>query len=389
MAQVKTLILALFLLSFLFPRSIVSGYVIDKNTGIAIQTANVFLSETTYGSTTHKDGYFSIRNIEPGKYTIVVSVVGYEKLINYIRIEKHEDLEFQFELIQKIIKMPEINVSAKDARRRKKNLSKFKRAFLGNTYNALETRILNSQVLEFASKTHSLTAKADSPLIIENKGLGYKILYTLEYFEYGHTFVKFSGNSSFSELIPRDETEASRWKKNRIKAYNGSLRHFITVISRQYLLEIEKYIIMNSTRVSEKGLAVMGDIKHNKHDLEGDFVIWFSESIENIKNGTPGKTIPMNKLITLGERNNEIVLKFKDYLVVKYAGERESLAYLRDFMETRIPGKQISWLNLARDSVILDIQGRYQDPLFQLHTGGYMAWERLGEMLPADYNPVN
>ncbi|NIA31223.1 MAG: TonB-dependent receptor, partial [Actinobacteria bacterium] len=56
----------------------ISGQVIDSATGEPVFYVNVFLENTTEGTTTDAEGFFSIRNIPPGIYNLIVQHVGYE-----------------------------------------------------------------------------------------------------------------------------------------------------------------------------------------------------------------------------------------------------------------------------------------------------------------------
>ena len=56
----------------------IRGKVTDKKTGDSLPFANVVVKGTNAGASTNIDGSFEIRGLEPGTYTIVVSLVGHE-----------------------------------------------------------------------------------------------------------------------------------------------------------------------------------------------------------------------------------------------------------------------------------------------------------------------
>lgn len=60
--------------------------------------ANVLIKELAIGSATDTKGYYSIRNIKPGEYTLETSFVGYEKQTRKIKIKAGEVLEINFTL---------------------------------------------------------------------------------------------------------------------------------------------------------------------------------------------------------------------------------------------------------------------------------------------------
>jgi outer membrane receptor protein involved in Fe transport len=57
----------------------VAGRVFDKESGQPVESANVYLEGFTYGSSTDAEGFFTILNIPAGKYTMVVSFIGYKQ----------------------------------------------------------------------------------------------------------------------------------------------------------------------------------------------------------------------------------------------------------------------------------------------------------------------
>ena len=48
-----------------------------KKRGSRFSLVSVYLNNTTNGSVTDKDGMFYIKNVQPGKYKLVASSVGY------------------------------------------------------------------------------------------------------------------------------------------------------------------------------------------------------------------------------------------------------------------------------------------------------------------------
>ena len=73
----------------------ISGLILDSNSD-PLYGANVILTNTYLGSTTDSTGYYKIENLDPGKYTIMVSYIGYksQELVLYIsEFESGEDRE--------------------------------------------------------------------------------------------------------------------------------------------------------------------------------------------------------------------------------------------------------------------------------------------------------
>jgi len=58
-----------------------SGTVKDETTGEALYGATIIISGTPLGGSSGMDGSYYILNISPGKYDVIVSMVGYGKTI--------------------------------------------------------------------------------------------------------------------------------------------------------------------------------------------------------------------------------------------------------------------------------------------------------------------
>lgn len=85
--KVRGFILIIFLLSFM-PLAVfagttgkLSGRVTDAKSGEPVVGANVVIEGTYMGAATDVDGYYYINNIPPGDYTVVISSIGYEKVV--------------------------------------------------------------------------------------------------------------------------------------------------------------------------------------------------------------------------------------------------------------------------------------------------------------------
>ena len=55
----------------------ISGTVVDANDEPLIG-ANIILKGTFFGSTTDTSGFYKVESIEPGKYTMLISYIGYK-----------------------------------------------------------------------------------------------------------------------------------------------------------------------------------------------------------------------------------------------------------------------------------------------------------------------
>jgi len=55
----------------------IAGRITDKETGEGLPGVNVVVQGTSWGAATDQDGYYRIINLPPGKYNLVVSMIGY------------------------------------------------------------------------------------------------------------------------------------------------------------------------------------------------------------------------------------------------------------------------------------------------------------------------
>lgn len=105
------LILAFWLIPFaLFSQTSLSGYVFDSETGKALAGANVVIG--TIGAATNSDGYFTIKGLVPADYTLVVSVIGYQKYQQKLTIFEGKNQSINIRLVEDKVFIDEIVVSA-------------------------------------------------------------------------------------------------------------------------------------------------------------------------------------------------------------------------------------------------------------------------------------
>ena len=80
---------------------IVEGNVIAQSTGKPLENVNIYISGTTFGTTTDKSGYFRFKTLLSGTLNIIASMVGYKpehigfnlNFNDYLRIEYHSEYE--------------------------------------------------------------------------------------------------------------------------------------------------------------------------------------------------------------------------------------------------------------------------------------------------------
>jgi len=211
----------------------ITGTVLERGTGNPLQGVNIYLANTSYGAATDPLGRYELPNVLPGKYTMVISHLGYKRKMMDIAVHNHSGEQvIDLMLNQVRIQMPEITVKAKISKEWKRRLSDFTEEFIGKTSYGQKTEILNPEVLRFRfeKKSKVLRVYAVDALILENRALGYRINLVLIYFQWNLR----SGSGQyrtlphFQELTPKNKRQERRWKRNRKYAFVGSMRHFMS-----------------------------------------------------------------------------------------------------------------------------------------------------------------
>lgn len=90
----------------------ISGFIREDATGEPLSYVNVFLKGTFLGTATRLDGYYVIPSVPPGKYEIVVSIIGYENVSQPIVLKAGENLRIDFRLKVSPIVGEEVTVVA-------------------------------------------------------------------------------------------------------------------------------------------------------------------------------------------------------------------------------------------------------------------------------------
>tara|TARA_B100000686_G_scaffold318275_1_gene367860 strand:- start:77332 stop:79683 length:2352 start_codon:yes stop_codon:yes gene_type:complete len=115
-------IIICFLLFFyslsLAQNGIISGFITDSSSGEALIGANVVLIESGKGMATDMNGYYIIQGVSKGTQTLLVSYVGFETYRSSITFNERESKKVNISLLEKLVEMTEIDVSAERVQRR-------------------------------------------------------------------------------------------------------------------------------------------------------------------------------------------------------------------------------------------------------------------------------
>ncbi len=205
---------------------VIKGNVSDER-NVPLPGATIFLTGRMKNTVSDVSGNFSLSNLKTGNYNLVITMIGYKTVVKDITIHD-QDIKLTLQLEQQVTYLNAVTV--KPDKSRLEYLEIFKKEFLGESENALQCRILNSEILNFSfdKKAEKLTAGTDEVLTIKNQALGYMVRYVLANFVYyeSRNAVVYQGYPAFEELKGTPEEEA-QWKMNRRIAFLGSIHQFI------------------------------------------------------------------------------------------------------------------------------------------------------------------
>ena len=336
----------------------VAGTVRD-DAGAPLAGASVYLSGTARGTSADAEGRYEIADVPAGAYRVVASLVGYGAATHDLRLPPHARRVVNLTLTEATLDLGRVRVEAERDRRWERRFQQFQRALLGESENAEQTAILNPEVLDFRSRWGTLRATARAPLVIENRALGYRLVYDLHAFQASASRIEYDGDEYFTPLAPSSPDEAARWDAARARAYRGSLRHLLrTLFDDDAEPEGFGLRIVRSDPIARRPFA-------------------------------PSAPISTRRLLRV-EPTGWGRLRIPGRLEVVYRGEPEERAYLDSEWYQGNGGRpqpvQRSTVFLNGGFARIDPQGTPEDPMAVVTTG-HMAFERLSDLVPEEYVP--
>jgi hypothetical protein len=415
-----TCLLLLILVSAVSAQSSISGKIIATDTKNPVALANVFLANTTIGTTSKEDGSFILTDIPDGQYELIVSYIGCESYVHSFRT-RELPLVLDVSLNPKVVELQEVVVGAYEKNGWEKWGELFLEHFIGTSLFAEETQIVNKGDLRFRfdAKTNTLSVVALDRVVIQNKALGYTLRYQLEKFEYDtarHVF-HFKGYPFFEEMTTTRASLREKWVERRNAAYHGSIMHFMRSLYSDSLkengFEVRKKLLV--TEEEKKRVKIIwaeiervkkiASILPNKQQLyndnyNGDSISYF----EHVVAASPGTMIVPNikvprDSIAFRLDDQSMVLFFNSMLEVRYPSKKFPREYARASADA-IPNRQRfsslmgdplfsdMLLKEGSDPVTVYANGSYSNGM-TLNVGAYWAWwEKMADKLPYEYQPL-
>jgi hypothetical protein len=333
----------------------VSGKVIDSASRDPLRGASVFCQNTTIGTTTTKEGEFTLQ-LKSGGYELIISFTGYQT--RQLRINHSDSRIPDIELIKEEKSLGEVfiksNNEVKDGW--EKYGSFFTEHFIGTTPNAVSCVLLNPEVLKFyfLKRSNKLRVMASEPLQINNMALGYKLNYQLDSFVYYYNtdINLYRGFCLYSEMEGPDSIRKT-WTANREKAYYGSKLQFM----RSYY----------DSSVLEDGFTV---------DMLDEFDAKKFNRVTDLYDTSYYGAL---------DSTMQIEIWYPRKISVTYTKKKPEPEYLKKFGMPKNVSTQISYIDLT-DGIAIKENGYFYDQKNWI-SQGYWSWKNLGDQLPYDYNP--
>ncbi len=334
------------------------GRVLSYEDNKPIAGASIYINNTSIGTTSSATGDFYLQVSEIQNKELIVSYVGYEPIRYELSGPDLAGKRLVFKLAEKEQEMEAVLVMTDPERRRL--LQIFKINFVGQTREAERTSIENIKDIYFLpgkDGPKSIIAKADAPIRLKNRMLGYDISFDLIEFAYDPV----GGTTSFFGYTRYESfSDKNKYIKNRANAYEGSTQHFFkSVLANK--LEEEKFSML--------GLKEMKAADGQKMDI--------------------GYPLTKAQVLTRDSADTTtFILKVEERLQVKYLKATPGSRYLQGkFPFARGISKSMVQstlhftgpLYISADAVIIN-------PL-DLQVAEYWSFEKLANLLPQDYKP--
>ena len=317
----------------------ISGIVLDKKTKEPLPNLNIYISNTTWGTTSNPEGTFKVSSIFPGSHEIVFSMIGYETHSQICKVTDSSKIFIKVEMTPKVYEFKEVTVTANRPEEWFDDLEEFKKEFLGYSPYSFECKIVNEYDINFSHQQDKiLIAESNNLIEVINYTLGYNVKCEIMKFEYNKpkNALCYSYRLFFTELDTSDVDVKEDWENNRIRKYKESLAFFLRTLFEDDF--------------RDKGFEI--SLKYNP--------------------SIPGKEIlNSSELIIKDIQTETCKLNFKEFL--------EVYNYNIDLQDLRT-----SWLKLNYPSITIDKYG-YPFETRAITLCGYWAKLGVASFLPKYY----
>lgn len=311
------------------------GRVTVAGSGEPLIGVNIYLNNSTIGTTTNEEGLYKLK-IPDGRFELVVSIIGFQPESRFIDINNSSYKQLDFALKEKVYEINQVKIEDQFSDEWNNKLKVFKTYLLGKNEFSSQCKINNEKDIYFSGEYNSIfTVHSYNPLNIRNDALGYLMDCTIINFEIDNQnmFCTYSIKTKFSDLASIGRTNKVLWMINRRMAYVGSLRHFLySAVTNKDLSDFDVALV-KGTNYKEKGIIIK-----NRDEV----------------------------MVLLGE-HSDYLMTFKGLLRVRYK-------YNFDF----------SWLKMSGYDSYVNSNGYLINPLSLIQYGNW-ASSGVSKLLPLEY----
>lgn len=341
-----------------------SGYVYDEIDNIPLEGAFVYLDGTTYSTSTDSLGHYSITTSQKYSVPLIVSYIGYQDMTITNPYQYTEGVNILMRRSAK--ELEQIVLTKQLLFSREEMLKAFRTNFLGTSRGGRSCNIMNEDdiVFSYDTDTNMLNAKSSVPLQIHNKHLKYNITFNLKIFslKYFRKSIKkqylkgiyLEGTTFYTDVSKNNEAY-----KKRVKAYLGSIPHFMRTLVNGDWKEQKFNLYIHKLPVTPRKYFTITDTLGVKK-------VTINNGIKSAK--------PLN-INTSGETVEDLKKKQREFdkngkkIQFKVVYNKNKKTYIR----------------YNTGTFYIDKTGQYF-PISELQFRGHMATLKVGDMLPADFS---
>jgi hypothetical protein len=362
----KLLLLTFFLflaVRILAQTGTLTGQVKDAETGEPLPFCSVFVNNTTVSTVTDLDGRYTLSGLEAVPLEIGFSFLGYTAQTRKITLKPGATLTINLSMVPLAQELSEQEVKASRDKSWERDLRKFQNLFIGTDEAAAQTTLLNPWVIDFPvpADKGSFVAKAEQPIELENRYLGYKITFNLKEFVDAPTAYRIVGAARFELLPAESEAQQALWERNRATIYQRSPMNLFRALIKG-TQEREGFYLYGDKAGGSASMNLRTDIFANEL---GKSVVPYKADPLVIPSSPPG----------------DYLLQLKGRIEIHY---QKGFAQANTYRDAPYP---ISWLEVKNGQVRVRENGMVLNPE-DLVFSGDMDRKRISNLLPLDYDAV-
>jgi len=390
-----SVIITVFSFLNILAQNILKGKVTDMATGKGLVAVSVYITNSTTGTTTDAEGNFNLSGFTTKQFEVVATCIGYESFTSSISASNPNNF-IEIKLKQRSAELENVIVQSYE----KDGWNKWGKAIMDNLIgqgeSAKDCVIKNKEVIRFVYNKNQnlLTAYAFEPLIIENKYLGYNLVYDMQEFicDYKHNKIFFMG-SPFFKNMEGGKRKKEIWNNHRQYAYEGSMMHFMRSLYRNTLSQegfsmnvLERYVNKEKQRIKKIYKEMY---KQNSNLVFSDSSVYYSRILKQSDSmDYVHPQVLSTDSVTYAHDSTTAVLIFKGLLQISYAKKKK--VPTKDLFNPStisvFPKSNIRFINQPEVYILSD--GSYYEPGNIMVEQYWGFSEKLSNFLPVNFKPL-